>query len=350
MAPYFNGPMAAPNPNANYLTNIAIQMLQSPSNFIAMDPTLVPIGYSNATGFAYKVWDRASMNRSEMRLRTRGQAPHQARYDVRDENGEVDIYDLEHTIDDEEYFTPEFAPFQRGPAAINFLSQQARLKAEEILGSTIFVPSVWTTSLAGVSSASPGVGQFSQFNLATTDLVEFWRDEILTFSLATGQIPNRLYLGAQTWNGHLNNPDLKERLKYTVIGGSFTGAMPAQAIALANLIGIDKIVVFMGIHNVAVEGLGEQNEFIVDPKGALLCHVADTPSPEVPSAFYNIMLNGNGQANGKGQAKSLNFSRGVATDYGLDRRAKTEWYQEFIGMKPKVTVKDLGRYYSNGVS
>ena len=347
---YFNGPMALPNPNANYLTNIAIKYMQNASSFMALDPTLVPIGYSNGTAFSYKVWERADFNRSEMKLRTRGQAPHQARYNVKDQTGEIDIYDLEHPIDDEEYFTPEFAPFQRGPAAIEFLSQQTRLKAEEVFSSIIFVPTPWLTSYTGVASASPTSSQFSQFDLPTTDLVQFWRKEILAFSLRTGQVPNRLYLGAQAWNGHLNNDDLKERLKYTVLGGAFTGAMPAQAVALAQLIGIDKIAVFMGIHNTGKEGLLETNEFIVDPKGALLAHVADTPSAEVPSAFYNILLNGNGQALGKGQAKSLNFSRGIATDYGVDRRAKVEWYQEFLGMKSKVTAADLGVFYGNGVA
>lgn len=100
---------------------------------------------------------------------------------------------------------------------------------------------------------------------------------------ATGRTPNRLGLGINVFNALKVHPAILERVKF---GGTTANPANVTENVLAQLFGVDRIVIDQTVQNKAGLGQAANMQFIGDPNSFLLAYATDTPSIEEPSAGY----------------------------------------------------------------
>ena len=109
--------------------------------------------------------------------------------------------------------------------------------------------------------------------------------------------PNKIGLGYDVFKVLKQHPEIIERIKYT---GTTTNPAVVTTNVLAQIFGVEKVVVFESTYNVAGEDLTESMSFICDPKGILICFAPNSPSIDTPSAGYmfawDMLGNGNWMA------------------------------------------------------
>lgn len=98
--------------------------------------------------------------------------------------------------------------------------------------------------------------------------------------------PNVLVLGRQVYSGLINNTALVTRLQYVA-----RATNQEMGNALADLFGVEKVIVGEAIANTAAEGQADATGYIWG-KNAYLLYVAPTPGKETVSAGYHIQLEG----------------------------------------------------------
>lgn len=147
--------------------------------------------------------------------------------------------------------------------------------------------------MTGTSSAPSG-RQFYQFDNANSDPIMLFDNLIYELTREGRRRPNKLALGVDTFKGLKQNPIVLERIKY---GGSTANPATVNTRVLAELFGIEEIVVLDSTYNSASFGMPANMEYICDSKGALLLYAPDTPMIDEPSAGYTFSWDplGNGQ-------------------------------------------------------
>lgn len=163
------------------------------------------------------------------------------------------------------------------------MAEQANIHQDRQFAKSFFNADVWANEWTGVDSTTTTGKQFIKFSNANSDPITFIADQKLAMHEQTGRTPNKLALGANVFNALKQHEGILERIKY---GG--TSANPAQVDknVLAQLFGVDEIVVLMSIYNQAKQGKDAEMAFIGDPDSMLLAYATSTPSPEEPSAGY----------------------------------------------------------------
>ena len=219
------------------------------------------------------------------------------------------------------------------PAIITAQNSKSRVLAEQM--AIHFKTGVWADEWTGKDDSNVSGKEFIKFTNGNSDPIKFFRERIRAMQRATGRKPNKLGLGADTFDALVEHPAILER-----ISGASSTNNPALADEnlLATLFGIKKVVVFDSIENKAEFGAEEDMDFICDPKAALLVHAPDSPAIDQAAAGYIFTWDmlGNGQTMPilTGQGKF-----GTFTD-------------EILGMMAydmKVVCNDLGMFMSDCV-
>lgn len=165
------------------------------------------------------------------------------------------------------------------------MATQANIHQDRLFADKFFRPGTWANEWSGIdgTTASEADKQFIKFSNGNSDPIAFIEAQKLMMHEQTGRTPNKLALGAEVFSALKQHEGILERIKY---GG--TSANPAQVDknVLAQLFGVDEIVVLMSIWNKAKLGKDADMTFIGDPKSMLLAYATDTPSVEEPSAGY----------------------------------------------------------------
>lgn len=163
------------------------------------------------------------------------------------------------------------------------IAEQANIHQDRIFADKFFKSGVWANEWTGVDSTTPSDKQFIKFSSDNSDPVKFIADQMLSVHEQTGRTPNRLALGANVFNTLTNHPGILERVKYS---GSTANPAKVTKNVLAQLFGVDELVVLMSIYNQAKQGADAEMTFIGDPNAMLLAYATNTPSVEEPSAGY----------------------------------------------------------------
>ena len=108
---------------------------------------------------------------------------------------------------------------------------------------------------------------------------------------------------------------------------------------LAQLFGLDEVVVAKAVHNAAPIGAEDDLRFICDPNDALLVYTTSAPSIEEPSAGYTFTWDmlGNGQYT-------------AVQQYLGEESTHTEFIEGLLCTDPEITSKDLGVFLKNAAS
>lgn len=179
-------------------------------------------------------------------------------------------------------------------AKVKFIAEQLNLHQDIVFAENFFQDSVWTNTWTGHTSYDSTNKKFIKFNDDNGDPIALIDQLCTDVEQNTGRRPNRLALGKEAYNALKNSAAVLERVKF---GGSSANPATVNEQVLAELFGIEKVVVLSSVYNAAPVGATEDMKFICDPKCALLAYATNTPTIDEPSAGYIFTWDmlGNGQ-------------------------------------------------------
>lgn len=179
-------------------------------------------------------------------------------------------------------------------AKVKFIAEQMNLHQDIVFAENFFKPGIWANEWTGGAEYSKANKTFYKFTDANGDPIVFFDDLCTEIERSTGRRPNRLGLGTETFNALKAHPAIVERVKF---GGSSANPATVNEKVLAELFGIEKVVVLSSIYNAAPIGAEEDMDFICDPTAAILAYATNTPAIDEPSAGYIFTWDmlGNGQ-------------------------------------------------------
>lgn len=163
------------------------------------------------------------------------------------------------------------------------MAAQANIHQDSDFSKSFMRTGVWSNEGEGKDSTTVSGSEFIKFSNGNSDPIKFFDSKKTAMRQSTGRTPNRLGLGINVFNALKEHPAILERVKF---GGTTANPANVTENVLAQLFGIDKIVVDETVQNVAGVGQDANMQFIGDPNSFLLVYATDTPSIEEPSAGY----------------------------------------------------------------
>lgn len=226
-------------------------------------------------------------------------------------------------------------PASRDPRAqrTKTMAGQANIHQDVIFADSFFKPGVWGHEEKGVDSTTPSSNQFIKWTNGNSDPIAFVDERKTEIHGNTGRTPNRIALGVNVFNALKKHPAILERVKY---GGSTANPAKVTENVLAQLFGIDKIVVQRSIMNKAELGQNADMQYIGDPNGFLLAYATDTPDIYEPSAGYIFTWDMLGDGN---IMPVLNYDGEPGTH--------SEFIEGLMATDMKKTADDLAMYFSD---
>ena len=319
------------------LTNMAMAYYQNPSNYFAkaIFPTC-PVALSSDN---YYVFSKEDLLRDGWRRK-----PAYGKVDpvVVGESTETYACQVDQIIMGIDQIRQTDLTRRQGPTImqpnqqrVKTIAEQANIHQDRLFAQNYFKAGAWKNELEGVDSTAPSTGQFIKFSNANSDPIEFIDKEKTSMNQQTGRMPNRLGLGINVFNALKVHPGILERVKY---GGTTANPASVTENVLAQLFGVEKIVVLKSIMNSAGLGEDENMQYIGDPNAFLLAYATNAPSIEEPSAGYIFtwdMLS-NGQ-----MLPILKYPGEISTH--------TEYVEGLMATDMHKTSDDLARFYKTAV-
>lgn len=268
-----------------YLTNLSMAYFQDASRYVAK--SIFPICPVPLSSARYYIFDKASLLRDNVARKPQfGKvAPAQmGRYDE-SYNCQVDqvIVGIDQigALNYQRTGAPGAADPRR--AKVKFISEQMNLHQDILFAEKFFRPGVWTNEWTGDTAYNSTAKTFIKFTDDNCDPVKLFDDLCTEIEQSTGRRPNRLGLGKETFNALKNHPSVVERVKF---GGSTANPATVNERVLAELFGLEKVVVLSSIYNKAGLGAEADMDFICDPNAAILAYATNAPAIDEPSAGY----------------------------------------------------------------
>lgn len=216
-------------------------------------------------------------------------------------------------------------------AAARYVTLKMQIARERKFAYAAHRAGVWggtdQTGVAGV----PAANQFLQWNDAASTPITDLRAAIRAIAL-TGYRRNIVVsIGYDVWNVLQDHPDLLARIQYGGGPGNPSIVTPQM---LAQVLGVQRVVVADAVYNAAIKGATEDLQFIFG-KTCLVAYVAPAPSRETPSAGYTFAWTGYLGGNA--------YGIGISTlEAPLLKATRVEAEQAF---DIKITANELGRYF-----
>lgn len=214
------------------------------------------------------------------------------------------------------------------------IAEKANIHHDVLFANDFFKAGVWNDEWEGVASTATGK-QFIKFSDDNSEPIKFIDQRKTDMQESTGRTPNRLALGANVFNALKEHPAILERVKY---GGSTANPASVTEKVLAELFGVEKLVVLKSIQNKAGYGEAGNMGFIGDPDAFLLAYATDAPAVDEPSAGYIFTWDmlGNGQ-----MLPILNYEGEPGTH--------SEYVEGLMACDMKKTADDLAMFFKSAV-
>jgi len=311
------------------LTNSSVAYIQAADNFIANKVfPIVPVDKQSDLYFKYTKED---WFRDDARVRADGAEAVTSGYGLTTDSYYADVYAVKKAIGDQIMANFD-SPLDPLRDAAKFTAQLILNRMETQFVTDYVTTSVWGTDYTGVAGA-PSSGQFKQWsdtaNSDPIDDIETAKTQILS---TTGFEANKLVLGYEVYSVLRNHPDIIDRVKYT-------GRDVPDTQYLAQLFGLEEVLVAKAVKNTAVEGQTGAFSFAFG-KSALLVHSAPNPGLLMPSAGYCFQW--------RGVSEGLGLTVGTK-QYRLEQNAAT-YVESQIAFANKLVAADLGAYFATAVA
>lgn len=174
---------------------------------------------------------------------------------------------------------------------VKTIIEQISLKQEVEFAQNFFKSGVWSNEWQGAANDNVAQKKFKKFS-QSVDPLKFIDDRATEIRRAGRRRPNKLALGLDVFNALKNNPFVLEKIKYS--GNAQNPAVVTENV-LAQIFGVERVVVLDATYNAAGFGQVEDMQFICSPKDALLLYAPDQPSIEDASAgmIFSWTINSN---------------------------------------------------------
>lgn len=305
------------------LTDLSLAFVQDSSRYIARQVfPAVPVDKPSNSYFTY---DRTYWLRAQAQYRAPGAQVAIGGYGLSTDTYNTLRRAIGKQIPDPIRAAADVADLDR--EAMMYLTSQLLLIEETDWVSKYFATSIWGTDATGGTT-------YTKWNDAASTPIEDIRSSKRTVLTNTGFEPNTLVLGKLTFDRLADHPDIIDRVKY----GQTAGA-PAMAAtdAMAQLFGVDRVLVSTAIKNTAVEQAAGSYSFVATQDCALLIYVAPSPGLLTASAGYTFVWSGAPGANAAGmRIKSYRDE-----PHESDMVEGESWYDQ------KVVSSALGYFFSD---
>jgi hypothetical protein len=311
------------------LTNASVAYIQSADNFIATKVfPIVPVDKQSNLYFKYTKED---WFRDDARLRADGSEAATSGYGLSTDSYYADVYAIKKAVGDQTMANFD-NPLDPMRDAAKFTAQLIMNRMEQDFVSSYFTTGIWGTDATGVAG-TPSTGEFKQWSdLANSDPIQDIEAGKAKILRTTGFEPNKLVLGYDAYSTLRNHPDIIDRVKYT-------GREVPDTTYLAQLFGVDEVLVAKAVKNTANEGQTGSFSFTFG-KAALLVHSAPSPSLLTPSAGYSFQW--------RGVSEGLGLTVGTK-QYRLEQNAAT-YIESQVAFDNKLVAADLGYFFASCVA
>lgn len=313
-----------------YLSNLCLTHVQNGKGFVCgkMFPT-VPVGLSSSYFYEF---NKGDLLRDNMAAKPEfgHVSPAQWSVDEKQYRCQVDqVISGVSQIAALDYQRAVGNHFDPRKLKVKFIGEQMLLHQDILWSKKFFRKGVWGTEYHGVE-ATPTEGEFYQFDCELGDPVEFMTRISSEMVLSGLRRPNKMCIGAKVYAALKTNPSILERVKYQ---GSAEKPANVTLNILAQLFGLEEIVVSEGVYNAATIGMPDDLRFICSEKDALLVYSAEAPSLEEPSAGYTFAWDMLGNGN---YTPILHYEGAGGTH--------TEFVEGLLATDHQITCKELGVY------
>jgi len=321
-----------------YLTNVCLSYFQNLSGFVARKVfPIIPVPTSSAR---YYEFDKGDLARDNMARKPEFGHVAPGIYGKRDKFYHCGVdqvitgVDQISTLDFQRTNAPAVIDPRR--SKVRWIAEQMNIHLDRIWAAKYFNAGSWTHIYTGINSGTPGADQFYCFDNENCDpviIVIRLRNRML---LAGLRKPNKMVVGANAYIALTVNPSILERIKYQ---GSEANPANVTANVLAQLFGLDEVVIAESVYNAAPYGAEDDMRFICNPDDILLTYTTNAPSIEEPSAGYTFTWDmlGNGQYT-------------AVEQYLGEQSTHTEFMEGLLCTDPEITSPDLGVFLKGTVS
>lgn len=322
---------------SKYLTNFSIAYLQNPANYAKGTRLFPRVPVPLSAGHYYK-FDKATIARDDV-----GRKPQFGKVSPVYFGNDEDTYSckVDQVIVGIDQISAlnyqrSGAPGMNNPARAKTIvaTEKMNIHMDRVFAQSFFREGVWAQEMEGTDSAPSG-DQFYQFDNDNSDPIILFDDLIERITREGRRRPNKLALGVDTFRKLKQNPMVYERVKY---GGSTANPATVNTKVLAELFGIDEIIVLDSTYNAANLGQEADMQYICDAKGALLLYTPNSPAIDEPSAGYTFSWDPLG-----------NGAPVVFTQYQGEPGTHAEFIEGLCAYDMKKTGDDMAVYLKNCV-
>lgn len=314
------------------LTNISIAYIQAANNFVAHRAfPNIPV---TKQGDRYYTYSRADYNRDDMQDRAPGTESAGSGYDLDNTPTYFALVKALHKDIDDQTRANQDSVLNADRDATIFLTNKAMIKRERTFAQKFMAVSVWDNEVTGVNSGVQS-GEFLIWNDANSDPIGDVRTGKRTVLENTGFEPNKMTISQTVLDALVDHPDIVDRIKYGQTPGAPAMVNPNT---LAQLFGLEEVLVSKAVYNSAAKNATEASNFVVG-NHALLTYVTPTPSIMVPSAGYTFSWTGWMGASGMGHRIKRFRMEALESD-----RIEIQ-----MAYDQKVVGADLGYFFANAV-
>lgn len=197
--------------------------------------------------------------------------------------------------------------------------------AEDVqFAATAMTTTAWDNSETGSTN-------FTQFDDAASTPIETLEGGNTTILQNTGRKANKAVVGYDAWaSGLKHHPDILDRIKHTA-----TGVVTEDLVA--NILGLEQVLVAMAVRNTAGEGITGSNSFIVGDD-VLLIHAPDNVGRRQPAAGKTFIWTAYGP-------------EGILTErFEIPEEGAFPRVQSFRTFDHKVTSSALGYFFDDCIA
>lgn len=274
-----------------YLTNVANMYFEEPTlahrRIFPICPVDLPSGH-------YYEFSKADLARDNVQLKPPYGAVSPAVMGIRENNYSCKVHQVLLGIDEIMNL-----PYARTNAAVDArrvkvrtITEQINLHLEVEFAQKFFNSSAWSNTWTGAANANNAQKKFKKFSDASVDPAKFIDERATEIRRNGRRKPNKLALGMDVFAALKNNPAILDRVKYT---GSTANPAYINENILAQIFGIESVVVLDATYNSAQIGAAENMQFACDAKSALLLYAPQNPTIEDASAGYLFTWNISGR-------------------------------------------------------
>lgn len=320
--------MPNPTPGALHvnrpLTDVSVAYLQDAKKYVA-DRVFPRISVAKQSD-TIATYNQGDFLRDEVEKRAAGSASVRIGYRTGSTSYVCDEWDAEQAIDDQVVANAD-APFSPTMDAAKFLTQKMLIKREvEFVTNFFSTGNIWTGSSDAADLVS-GTDFVAWSNAASTP-IEDVHNQQSRIEGKNGYLPNKMVITRQGWFDLKNHPDIVDRVKH-VSKDSITTDI------VANLFGLDEVLVAAAVRNTAAEGNAHSGSYIAGDN-ALLVYAPPAPSLMTPSGGYTFVWSG-----------LMGSQEGQAIDTYREDKSKSDIVRITAAWAQKRIAPTLGVLFTN---